>query len=42
MKLLVSLNKEGKTILLVTHAIALKRYTNRVVNMLDGKVSEKK
>jgi putative ABC transport system ATP-binding protein len=42
MKLLVELNKEGKTILLVTHAIALKRYTNRVVNMLDGKVSEKK
>lgn len=42
MKLLVSLSKEGKTILLVTHAIALKRYTNRVVNMLDGKISEKK
>ena len=42
MKLLVALNEEGKTILLVTHAIALKRYTNRVVNMLDGKVSEKK
>jgi len=41
MKLLVSLSKEGKTILLVTHAIALKRYTNRVVNMLDGQVSEK-
>lgn len=42
MKLLVSLSKEGKTILLVTHAIALKRYANRVVNMLDGKISEKK
>jgi len=42
MKLLASLSKEGKTILLVTHAIALKRYTNRVVNMLDGKISEKK
>jgi putative ABC transport system ATP-binding protein len=42
MKLLVALNEEGKTILLVTHAIALKRYTNRVSNMLDGKVSEKK
>jgi len=42
MKLLVSLSKEGKTILLVTHAIALKRYANRVVNMLDGKVSEKR
>jgi putative ABC transport system ATP-binding protein len=42
MKILVSLSKEGKTILLVTHAIALKRYANRVINMLDGKVSEKK
>jgi len=42
MKLLVELNKEGKTILLVTHAIALKRYANRVINMLDGKISEKK
>jgi putative ABC transport system ATP-binding protein len=42
MKLLVALNEEGKTILLVTHAIALKRYANRMINMLDGKVSEKK
>ncbi|PNX45948.1 MAG: macrolide ABC transporter ATP-binding protein [Thermoplasmata archaeon M11B2D] len=40
MQLLVSLNKEGKTILLVTHAAALKRYANRVVTMLDGKLSE--
>ena len=42
MKLLVALNKEGKTILLVTHAIALKRFSNRIINMLDGKISEKK
>jgi len=40
MQLLVALNKEGKTILLVTHAIALKRFANRVINMLDGEVSE--
>jgi len=40
MELLVALNKEGKTILLVTHAIALKRFANRVINMLDGEVSE--
>ncbi len=39
MELLVALNKEGKTILLVTHAIALKRFANRVVNMLDGEVT---
>jgi len=40
MELLVALNREGKTILLVTHAIALKRFANRIVNMLDGEVSE--
>ena len=40
MELLVALNKEGKTILLVTHAIALKRFANRVITMLDGEVSE--
>ena len=40
MELLVALNKEGKTILFVTHAIALKRFANRVINMLDGEVSE--
>lgn len=40
MEILIALNKEGKTILLVTHAIALKRFANRVVNMLDGEISE--
>jgi len=40
MELLVTLNNEGKTILLVTHAISLKHYANRVVNMLDGEISE--
>jgi putative ABC transport system ATP-binding protein len=40
MELLVALNREGKTILLVTHAISLKRFANRVVNMLDGEVTE--
>ena len=40
LELLVALNNEGKTILLVTHAIALKRFANRVINMLDGEVSE--
>ncbi|MBN1861014.1 MAG: ABC transporter ATP-binding protein [Candidatus Thermoplasmatota archaeon] len=40
MDLLVELNQEGKTILLVTHAQALKRFANRVVHMLDGEVSE--
>lgn len=40
MELLAALNKEGKTILLVTHAIALKRFANRIITMLDGEVSE--
>jgi len=40
MELLVALNKEGKTVLLVTHAISLKRFANRVINMLDGEATE--
>jgi putative ABC transport system ATP-binding protein len=40
MEILVSLNKEGKTILLVTHEASLKRFANRIVNMIDGKISE--
>jgi putative ABC transport system ATP-binding protein len=40
MEILVALNKEGKTILLVTHALALKRFANRVISMLDGEVKE--
>ena len=39
MKFLASINKEGKTILLVTHDISLKKYANRVINMIDGKIS---
>ena len=38
MKILSSLNKEGKTILLVTHDSSLKKYANRIINMLDGKI----
>lgn len=38
--LLVTLNKEGKTILLVTHALALTQFTSRVVTMKDGEISE--
>jgi len=40
MQILIALNKEGKTVLLVTHALSLKRFANRVINMLDGEVSE--
>jgi len=40
MELLSALNKEGKTILLVTHALNLTKYTSRVVTMQDGEVHE--
>ena len=40
MELLTELNKEGKTILLVTHALALTKYTSRVVTMQDGEIRE--
>jgi len=42
MELLSSVNKEGKTILLVTHDPSLTKYTNRVVNIKDGEVYEKR
>jgi putative ABC transport system ATP-binding protein len=42
LKFLSSLNKEGKTILLVTHDSSLIKYTNRVINIKDGEISEKK
>ena len=40
MELLTALNKEGKTILLVTHALHLTKFTSRVVTMQDGEVRE--
>jgi len=41
MNLLSSITREEKTVLLVTHDHSLKKYTNRVVNMLDGRISGK-
>ncbi len=40
MNLLKSINKQGKTILLVTHDPTLKKYANRVITMKDGEVTE--
>ena len=40
MNLLKSINKQGKTILLVTHDPSLKKYANRVITMKDGEVTE--
>ena len=39
MKILVDLNiKEGITMIMVTHDVALKSFAHRVVRMMDGKV----
>ena len=40
MNLLSSFNKEGKTIVLVTHDASLKKYANRIITMKDGEISE--
>lgn len=39
MNLLVSLNKQGKTIVMVTHDPVIAAYTDRTIHLLDGKVS---
>jgi putative ABC transport system ATP-binding protein len=38
MKIIVDLNRDGITVVMVTHDIALKNFANRVVRMLDGKI----
>jgi putative ABC transport system ATP-binding protein len=38
MKLLVKLNEEGTTVIMVTHSRSHAEYGRRVVNMLDGRV----
>jgi putative ABC transport system ATP-binding protein len=38
LKLFRSLNKQGKTIILVTHERDIARYANRVISMKDGKI----
>jgi putative ABC transport system ATP-binding protein len=38
MKLLLKLNEEGTTILMVTHSAANAAFSGRIVNLLDGKV----
>lgn len=38
MKILLDLNKEGKTLVMVTHDIGLKSYAHKVVRVMDGKL----
>ena len=38
MKLLVNLNKKGKTIILVTHDLNLVKYASKVLKMQDGQI----
>jgi len=40
MELLSSINKEGKTIVLVTHDPVLVQYAHRVITLLDGEVGD--
>jgi putative ABC transport system ATP-binding protein len=38
MNLFVDLNKKGKTIILVTHNLALTKYANKILKIQDGKI----
>ena len=40
MAIFQKLNREGKTILLVTHELDIARHTNRVIYLRDGIISE--
>ncbi len=40
MELLMKLNQEGKTILMVTHDLEYMKYANRVVHIMDGVIVE--
>jgi putative ABC transport system ATP-binding protein len=40
MQLLVNLNKEGKTIIIITHDPKIAEYARRTVHILDGKVEK--
>jgi putative ABC transport system ATP-binding protein len=38
MKLFIDLNKQGKTIILVTHDLSLTKFANKIVRLRDGKI----
>ena len=40
MRLFEELNAEGRTIIMITHDIHIAKHAKRVVNLLDGRLSE--
>ena len=40
MELFHALNDEGRTIIMITHDIAIARHAGRIVRILDGEISE--
>ncbi|MCM3112495.1 ABC transporter ATP-binding protein [Lederbergia lenta] len=40
MQLLVQLNKEGKTVIIVTHEEEIAAYTNRIITLKDGLITD--
>lgn len=40
MKLLVQLNEEGKTVIIVTHEEEIAAYTNRIITLKDGLITD--
>jgi putative ABC transport system ATP-binding protein len=38
MNLLTELNKEGTTIVMVTHSLRDSKYAHRVINLFDGRI----
>jgi len=42
MKVLTDLNKEGKTIVLITHDPKIASYAKKTIHLLDGRISEQR
>lgn len=42
MKLFVELNKQGRTIILVTHDLSITKFANKVIRLRDGKIEKNK
>ena len=40
MNLFTELNQEGHTIIMITHDSTIAKYANRIVNLLDGMLTE--